>query len=418
MADGVGEQVVQHLGDALAVDHDMGQVARQVDMHGVAGVCAQERGSGLVDERRELGWRGIYGQGAGFDASDVEQIADESAHLVGLLVDDAEELAQLRPVEFARGGQHGGGGALDRSERGAQFVAYRAQELGALSFELVERLEVLHGDDHRFDGVAVGSGNRCCIEEGRDASAVRDGQNDLFGAHGLAACQSLCQGKLVEADLASVGPSVGDDLCQLLERAARYAQALDNARCLPVHERWPAGGGIEHYNADGRSLDQCLQACPCALLVSIRARVGDRRGRYRGKHHQHFLVIGGERFRALFLGKKEDADEGIAVSDRHALQSPRAHEMWREAERADISGQVVEPQRAGLVEKVFKETSGVGPRRQLVLLLGREAGVDDLERPAGVVDGGNDAVARAGQTPGTLYYLPEHGFDVEALGDA
>ena len=88
---------------------------------------APAAGPGVVGLRRRGGGPG-------------ELVGDEAAQVVGLLVDDAEELQHLGRVEGGRGAQHGGRRALDGNEGGAQLVTHRAQELGPQPLELLDAL--------------------------------------------------------------------------------------------------------------------------------------------------------------------------------------------------------------------------------------------------------------------------------------
>ena len=134
---GVGEEIVQHLHDAPPVGHHRGQVGREVDAHVVAAAAGEERVPCAVHQRGHLGGLRRDREGARIDAPGIEEVADEGAHVVGLLDDDAAERAHLRPVE-ARGGFHQrGGGALDGAQRRAQLVAHHVEELGALALQLL-----------------------------------------------------------------------------------------------------------------------------------------------------------------------------------------------------------------------------------------------------------------------------------------
>ena len=120
--DGVGEQVVQHLDDAPAVGHRARQVRRQVDQHAVPAAAAQEGVPGPLHQGRDLHRLGGYRERARVDTPDVEQVADQGAHSVSLLVDDAEKLAHLGRVEV-RLSEHRGGRTFDGTQRRAQLVA-------------------------------------------------------------------------------------------------------------------------------------------------------------------------------------------------------------------------------------------------------------------------------------------------------
>ena len=414
---GVGEEVAQHLGDAPAVGHHPGQVGRQVDEHGVAAAAREEGGSGPVHQHRDLRGLGRDREGARLDAPRIEQGADKAAHVPGLLVDDAVELVHLGRVEVRRILQQGGGRALDGGERGAQLVAYHAEELGAQPLQLLERRQVLHGDHHRGDFAAVRP-DGCGVDQRAHAAPVRNREHDLLGAHRFAGAELVGEGELVQGHLAAVGPADGDDLTQLLRRAARRAQALDDAPRLAVERHRPAGPGIEHHHADRRSLDQGLEVGPRLTLVAMRARVGDRRRRLAGEQEQDLLVLVGELGRALLLGEEEIADMDAAVAHRRAQEGLGAHQVRGEAERADEGREVGQPDRSGQVAEVREQLRPVSPLDELVLLVGREARGDELAHLAPLVDGGDDAVARDGQRAGAVGRLLQHGGDVEARAHA
>ena len=103
MARGVGEQVVEHLHQALPVGHDPGQVGREVDADGVPPAAADERAARLVHQHGDIRRLGRDRQRTGVDAPGVEQVADQAVPAVGLLVDDAEELRHLGRADEARG---------------------------------------------------------------------------------------------------------------------------------------------------------------------------------------------------------------------------------------------------------------------------------------------------------------------------
>ena len=168
---GVGEQVVQHLHDAPPVRHHAGEVRRQVDENVVPAVAGKERDPRLLDQLAHLGGLRRDRERAAVDPPGVEQVPDQPAHAVGLLVDDAEELPRLRRAEALRTAQHGRGGALDGGERGAQLVAHHAQKLRPHPVERLERREVLYGDDHGLDGTALGV-DRGRVDERLDAAPI------------------------------------------------------------------------------------------------------------------------------------------------------------------------------------------------------------------------------------------------------
>ena len=98
----VGEEVVQHLDDAPPVRHDQRQLRREVDAEVVPAPSALEPAPGLVHQGRHVRRRGGHRQLARLDARHVEQVADQVAHVVGLLADDAKELEHLGGVQVGR----------------------------------------------------------------------------------------------------------------------------------------------------------------------------------------------------------------------------------------------------------------------------------------------------------------------------
>ena len=225
-------------------------------------------------------------------------------------------------------------------------------------------------------------------------------------------------GERAQGHIAAVGPAEGDHLQQLLRRAARRAQALDDAPRLAVERHRAAAPGIEHHHADRRGLDEGLEVGPRLALVAMRARVVDRRRCLTCEQEQDLLVLVGERGRALLLGEEEVADMDAPVAHRRALEGLGAHQVRGEAEGADQGGEVGEPDRSGQVAEVREQLRSVRPVDELALLIGGEARGDELAHLARLVDGGDDAVARGGQFAGAVGRLLQHGGDIETRTDA
>ena len=189
------------------------------------GAAAQERGPGPVDQAGQLRGFRRHRERAGVDAPRIEKVADEAAHVIGLLDDDAGELAHLGRVERRRFLQQRNRRALDGGERLAQLVAYHAEELRPHPFDLVERRQVLHGHHHRADPGPLGA-NRRDVDQRPDAAPVRDREHHLLGAHRLGAHQMPGQRKLAKRDLAPVRAPARDHPQQLLRGMARHVKRL------------------------------------------------------------------------------------------------------------------------------------------------------------------------------------------------
>ena len=346
-----------------------------------------------------------------------EEVADQPAHVIGLLVDDPEELEHLGRVEGRRGAEHGGGRALDGGQRGAQLVAHHAQELGAQPLALVEIGEVLHGHDDRLDAAVVVA-DRGRVDQDPDAPAVGDGELDLFGADRLGAAQLLGQGEFLEGDLAPVGAPARHDPEQLVDGAVRRAQAADHAPRLAVEPRRTAGADVEDNDAHRGRVDQGLQVGAGALLLPVRPGVGDRRRRLRGEEHQDLFVLARELLSAVLAGEEEVADVRAPVTQRRALQGLRRQQVGGQAERAGVAAHVAEPQRSRQRPQVLEEPRPFRPVRQPPVFFGGRARGDEVADPPVVVEGGDAAVPGPGQGAAALDDLAQDGVEVEAGADA
>ena len=170
----------------------------------MARAAAQKRAPRVFhqsDDRRGLG---RDRERARLDAAGVEQVTDEAAHVIGLLGDEAVELARLGRVERRRLLQQRRRRALDGGERPAELMAHQGQELGPQPLDLVERGEVLNGHHHRTNGAPVGR-DRGGVDERPDAAPVRHSEHHLLGAHRLGAAELLRDGELAQRHLAPVG---------------------------------------------------------------------------------------------------------------------------------------------------------------------------------------------------------------------
>ena len=70
------------------------------------------------------------------------------------------------------------------------------------------------------------------------------------------------------------------------------------------------------------------------------------------------------------------------------------------------------------VPEVREQPRSVGPRGEFRVLVGGQAGGNEVVRPPGVVDGRYRAVAGAGKRAGAVDDLPQDGLEVEAGADA
>ena len=244
-------------------------------------------------------------------------------------------------------------------------------------------------------------------------------EHHLLGPHRLAAAQRPGKRQLVQRDLAPVGAPEGDRLQQILGGAARRAKALHDPFRLAVDRHRLAGPGIEYQHADRRGLDQGLEVGARLALGPVGARVGDRRRGLRGEQQKDLLVLARERRRAFLPEEVEVADMHAAMAHRRALEGPLPrYEVRGEAERAHIGGHVRQPERAREVAEELEQPRPVGPLLHPPVLLVGEPGGDEVPGLARLVDGGDGAVARAGERAGALDDLLQHRVEVEARADA
>ena len=103
----VGQEVVQHLHDAPPVGHHRRQVRGEVDRDVLPRAAAHEGAARPVHQDGHLGGLGRDREPPRLHAPEIEQVADQGAHLVGLVDDDAQERAHLRPIERLGGLVHG-----------------------------------------------------------------------------------------------------------------------------------------------------------------------------------------------------------------------------------------------------------------------------------------------------------------------
>ena len=202
-------------------------------------------------------------QRARLDAPGVEEVVDEPAHLMGLLV-DAEELVHLRRVQPRGGGAAGGGRADDGCQRRQQLVPDHRQELG----------EVLQGDDDRLDAAVLGPDRRS-VDEGPDAGGRRGTESSISSARTVSTLLNCC------ARGNSARETSRPSARRHVTTPSSASMELPGGRRLPtmrLASRLNDTGrpGVEDHGADRGCLDQGLQVGPVSLLLPLRPGGGDR----------------------------------------------------------------------------------------------------------------------------------------------
>ena len=191
-------------------------------------------------------------------------------------------------------------------------------------------------------------------------------------------------------------------------------QLLHEAVGLTVERNRSPGIGIEDRDTDRGGVEQGLKIGPCTLLLSVRARVGDRGGRLGSEQHQDLFILVRERPPPFLVAEVEVADVLVAMAHRCALHRRPRYQMIGQAQFADVGASVRHPQRCGQVANVFEQPCPLGPSQQLTVLLRRYARGDKVLNQPGLVNGGDTAEARAGQRTGGFNHLVQHGVQIEA----
>ena len=109
----VGQQVAADLNDTAPVHLHQGLVWFDVDGEIFPAPCADEGAPCLLHQHCDLCRLGTDRQYALLDAYHVEKVGNQVMNVVGLFIDDAEELTDYCGVKVGGRTQHGGGGAPD-----------------------------------------------------------------------------------------------------------------------------------------------------------------------------------------------------------------------------------------------------------------------------------------------------------------
>ena len=292
-------------------------------------------------------------------------------------------------------------------------MAHHPQEVRPHPVERLQRGEVLQGDHHRLDRAILGV-DRGRIDQSGNASPVRVREHQLLGAHRLRAAQLLGQREAVERDLAPVGEAAGHLLQQVLGRAAGSTQGFEHAPRLAVDRDQTAEPGIEHQDAEGRSLDQRLEVGAGALLGAVGPRIGDRGRGLSCEEQQDFFVLVGELGPALLVSEEEVADLDAEMAQRRAHAGARRHSVPGRAEGTGEGPEVRDPEGARQMAELFEQLRSVRPLLDpAVLVVGQARGDEGVGRSR-LVDGDDAAVARVGEHAGAPDHLAQDGFEVEA----
>ena len=233
-------------------------------------------------------------------------------------------------------------------------MAHHTQELGPQLLQLLQRSQVLKGDDHGLDRAVLGTDRRG-VEQRRDTPAVGDPEDDLPGAYLSRVAQLFSQREISRGELPPVAEPAGHDLQQLLRRLTRCAQTFHDPHRLPIERYRLDGSGLHDHHAHRRGVDQDLQVGPSPLFVPMRSGIGDRRRCLRSEYQQDLFVLACE-LRPVFLSAdKEVAHMRASMMHRRPLEGLRRHQVRRETVRPDVAVQLPGSQHSRKVSKVFEE---------------------------------------------------------------
>ena len=143
----------------------------------------------------------------------------------------------------------------------------------------------------------------------------------------------------------------------------------------------------------------------------------DRHRGLRGEHDRDLLVLLGEVRVALLLRQVEVSVDRSAQEDRHAEEGLHLGMARREADRARILAEVVEPKRPGVLDESAEDPPADGQVTDLLRCGLVEATVDEALEPfPGAVDDAERHVAGARQAYRRLEQLLENGLERELGG--
>ena len=145
------------------------------------------------------------------------------------------------------------------------------------------------------------------VDDSGDRLAVRELNDDLLGAHGLAAFQRPLRRELVERNLTSIRTPEGQHAEDFGLATTRCAEPVDNPPRLLIERHEVARLRVKDQDPHGRDVDQGLQVRPRPVFVAVSPGVGDGHSRLRGEHHEGLFVFQGELPSALLLGQVDVA---------------------------------------------------------------------------------------------------------------
>lgn len=150
---GIFQEVAEHLVDLVGVGPQIGQRLLDAQQEPVGRLPGGDVGLDVPsDGGADVDGLAAHLQLTGVDPRDVEQLGDEPGDPVGVGVDGLQHQPLLVVGEAFPLGEQGGGEALDRGERGAQFVGDGGDQLGVAALGAAASLGVAQGDDESPDG--------------------------------------------------------------------------------------------------------------------------------------------------------------------------------------------------------------------------------------------------------------------------
>jgi len=138
---GVGEKVVQHLGNPGGVDLDDRELVGHFQGEIQVRVDRSDPHRCVPDDACQPGGLARHSQPPALEPGGIQKVVDQLSKAIGFVVDDAEEFGPLRVVPLLVFAQQGRHIPLDKSERGAQLVRDGGDEFILHAGQLPLRLQ-------------------------------------------------------------------------------------------------------------------------------------------------------------------------------------------------------------------------------------------------------------------------------------
>ncbi len=284
--DGVGEQVVQNLAQALGIAAHEGQVGGEVHREEVLLRLGAELLHFLLRQLVYPQVAELQLEGASLKAGGVQEVVNELVEAVALLHDDVQALPERFLVPMGVLAAQGVGVALDQRHGALQLVGDDGDEGGFHLLSLAKGGDVPHVGDDAHQSALI-------VIEGRVADAYRDGPTvTLDVSLHVEASLGLHQRAAGSADVLALAVAQGQHAVAGLADGllSRPAGELDQGAvedpdaAVAVKDHYPVGGILDDGGEETFLLHHLL----------VKPGVVDGDGRLVGEAGQHLAVVGRE----------------------------------------------------------------------------------------------------------------------------